>query len=153
MDLKDALRDAQYQRDIAMMERDTLVADLDKKMAVLDTEIEGLRLAIGRHNGEMTEATPQPNWLELPRTRAVTETMNLTGRPLAPSEISRLLKEKGRQETSEDISQTLQYLKNKPKPAVKNLGRRQWVLIDPDDPEGDQGREVMRIAQPAGSSR
>ena len=41
MDLKDALRDAQYQRDIAMMERDTLVADLDKKMAVLDTEIEG----------------------------------------------------------------------------------------------------------------
>ena len=106
-----------------------------------------------RHNGEMTEATPQPNWLELPRTRAVTETMNLTGRPLAPSEISRLLKEKGRQETSEDISQTLQYLKNKPKPAVKNLGRRQWVLIDPDDPEGDQGREVMRIAQPAGSSR
>ena len=137
MEIVEALSDAEPERDILALERDQFVGELDKKIATIDEEIKGLKLAISRHNGEGGQIEDvRKDWNTLKRSDAVWDILTTTKRGLSPKDIAALLGEVGRDDEPLDVSQTLQYLKRRGN--VRSLGRGKWIVTEPAEMTEDE---------------
>jgi hypothetical protein len=72
------------------------------------------------------------DWQTLPRTEAVARMLAEVGEPLSPSELSRMLREVGRDDPPLAVGKALNHLLHQKR--AHTIGRAEWVLTDGDDP-------------------
>lgn len=125
--LKAALRHAERLR-AGLLDR---VADLTDQIADLDTECEGLTMAIARHGtfapGEIRSVDPCN--VAMPRTDAIVMVLSKARRAMRPTEVVEDLHAMGRDDEYNDVCAALSYLKRKERAYTAKRGM--WVLGQP----------------------
>jgi hypothetical protein len=140
MDLEAALADAEEALDQLSDERQAIDAAMEQRRA----EIVGLRLAIERH-GRRTVPSPKVldlvaaletsldqatvrtgvTWRSYSRVDAVEKVLQEVEQPMSPGDITAALSKRGRDDSANDVSASLAYLKRLGR--AVNVGRAQWT--------------------------
>jgi hypothetical protein len=139
VDLKTALADARERLNEAQQESHAL----ETKITKLHEEVRGLELALAYHGGVDIEILiPTKNgWTKMSRTGAVEAMLREMG-PLGPSEIARLLRERGRtKDKPRYVSAAIAYLKKQG--VVHSTGYGQWTLSERTDEAPLDGQASM----------
>jgi hypothetical protein len=96
---------------------------------------------------EATKALARGTWANLSRREAIVRLLREEKRPLRPSEITKLLRERGRDEQkSNPISATLAGMKDRGD--ARQVGNGKWLLKDQELPTDERVGDLLGLDRP-----
>jgi septal ring factor EnvC (AmiA/AmiB activator) len=116
------LRQVLNETEHALAQAEQRLEEAQTEIARLKEEKRGLEHAIARRNGH----TPEDSWEKLTRPEAVLRVLGEAKHSMSPSEITKVIREQGRQENPRFVSATLTILKRRGQVRQPQQGR--WTV-------------------------